>query len=150
MKKIIKYIPIILLILHCGLIFFFSAQCKESSNKASKGFVDVVEEVTVEQGQEVSEEQHEQILLVVRKSAHFVLFLVLGIYAYLSAESLKLKRKLVYALLFCLIYAASDEIHQIFVPGRSGEVRDAFIDLCGSVIGISATASIKRKFRKEG
>ena len=34
------------------------------------------------------------------------------------------------------IYAATDEIHQLFVPGRSGQVRDVLIDSCGVFIGV--------------
>lgn len=40
------------------------------------------------------------------------------------------------ALLICILYAISDEIHQIFVPGRSGEIRDVVIDSSGSSTGI--------------
>ncbi len=39
-------------------------------------------------------------------------------------------------LLICLAYASSDEIHQTFVEGRSGEVRDVMLDTCGAVIGL--------------
>ena len=39
------------------------------------------------------------------------------------------------SLLICLIYAFSDEIHQLFVLGRSGEFRDVLIDFCGSILG---------------
>jgi VanZ family protein len=33
------------------------------------------------------------------------------------------------------LYAASDEFHQLFVPGRSGEVKDVLIDSAGAVTG---------------
>lgn len=36
-----------------------------------------------------------------------------------------------YALVIAVLYAASDEIHQTFVPTREGTVRDAFIDMIG-------------------
>ena len=39
-------------------------------------------------------------------------------------------------LAYCVFYAAIDEIHQLFVPGRSGEIKDVLIDSCGSFIGI--------------
>ncbi|MEF2639337.1 MAG: VanZ family protein, partial [Lachnospiraceae bacterium] len=35
-----------------------------------------------------------------------------------------------------VLYAASDEFHQLFVPGRSGQVRDVCIDSSGVMIGI--------------
>ncbi len=40
------------------------------------------------------------------------------------------------ALLICLIYGATDEFHQTFVDGRSGEVRDVLVDTLGALIAI--------------
>ena len=37
---------------------------------------------------------------------------------------------------YCTCYAALDEIHQLFVPNRSGQVRDVLIDSVGILIGI--------------
>ena len=34
-----------------------------------------------------------------------------------------------------VLYASTDELHQLFVPGRSGQVNDVLIDGCGAVIG---------------
>lgn len=42
-----------------------------------------------------------------------------------------------FALLICVLYAISDEVHQKFIPGRSGEVRDVIIDTAGASVGIS-------------
>jgi VanZ family protein len=39
-------------------------------------------------------------------------------------------------LLICLLTAMSDEFHQLYVPGRSAEVRDVLIDLAGSAVGV--------------
>ena len=36
----------------------------------------------------------------------------------------------------CLLYASSDEFHQIFVSGRTASVKDVLIDTCGSIVGI--------------
>ena len=150
MKKFIKYLPIILLILQCGLIFFFSGQNEESSTNVSQSVVGSVLEVAPETAQNLNKKQYEMVELVVRKSAHFVLFLMMGIFAYLSAESLELKKKVIMALVFCLAYAVFDEIHQFFIPGRSCEIRDVIIDFCGSLIGVLGILHIKRKIRKEG
>lgn len=37
-----------------------------------------------------------------------------------------------------LAYAASDEVHQIFVPGRHADVRDWVADAIGIAVGIAA------------
>jgi VanZ family protein len=51
------------------------------------------------------------------------------------------------ALIFCILYATSDEIHQAFVPGRGPQVKDVFIDSAGSFIGIGMYELIG-KFKK--
>jgi hypothetical protein len=38
------------------------------------------------------------------------------------------------SLAFCALYAATDEWHQTFVPGRDGCVRDVIIDIAGAMI----------------
>ena len=40
------------------------------------------------------------------------------------------------ALLAVFFYAATDEFHQTFIPGRTGQVSDVFIDLSGGAIGL--------------
>ena len=36
------------------------------------------------------------------------------------------------------LYAASDEIHQLFVPGRSGQLSDVILDSAGTLAGVAA------------
>lgn len=45
------------------------------------------------------------------------------------------KRLVIYSWLFTSAYAATDEFHQLFVPGRSGEGRDVLIDAVGALAG---------------
>src|SRR5699024_11980991 len=72
----------------------------------------------------------------IRKCAHFFAYLMLGL---LVANALKVGRikHVGLALFICVLYAISDEVHQLFIPGRSGEARDVFIDSLGSITGIS-------------
>ena len=71
---------------------------------------------------------------IIRKLAHFTEYLVLGLLMY---NLVKDKRNnIILALFICVIYAISDEIHQIYVPGRSGQITDIFIDSVGSICGI--------------
>lgn len=73
-----------------------------------------------------------------RKAAHFVIYAALGLFVKLFALTLnnKFSFKLVVSMSACLLYAVSDEIHQIFVSGRSGQFSDVILDFCGSCCGI--------------
>jgi len=68
-------------------------------------------------------------------TAHVAQFFVLG---YLLAQMLGKKGAVsfVFALIFCLLYAASDEWHQKFVAGRESSVVDWVVDGVGGLIGI--------------
>ena len=46
------------------------------------------------------------------------------------------KRTYIYAVILCMLYAVSDEVHQYFVPGRSAGVIDVVIDTVGSILGV--------------
>jgi VanZ family protein len=68
--------------------------------------------------------------LVLRKAAHAAEFAVLG---FLLVRALG--RELA-ALAAGIAYAASDELHQTFVPGRQGTVLDVIVDAVGIAVGI--------------
>lgn len=73
-----------------------------------------------------------------RKSAHIGLYFVLGLITYSIAIEYRwrAKQQIIYSWLFVTGYAITDEIHQLFVPGRSGEVRDVLIDSIAGLVGI--------------
>ena len=72
---------------------------------------------------------------VIRKMAHFFLYFCLGVLS-INAWCWRKKRSWLVALFFCFFYAATDEFHQSFVPGRSAEVHDVLLDTLGSFTGI--------------
>ncbi|MEA5026338.1 hypothetical protein SDC9_101037 [bioreactor metagenome] len=76
--------------------------------------------------------------LIIRKGAHFSAYLVLGL---LMLNALRLTlgfsfHSVIIAIAVCTIYAASDEVHQYFVTGRSCQLTDVLIDCSGAIIGI--------------
>ena len=73
-----------------------------------------------------------QIDYPVRKLAHASEYTVLGILYSLSVLSVTVvpKRRR-------LLCTASDEFHQLFVPGRAGRVSDVLIDSSGVLLGIA-------------
>jgi VanZ family protein len=80
------------------------------------------------------------LMFLIRKSAHIIAYFILGILVYSIAKMYKFstKRTIVLSILFALSYAVFDEIHQLFDPGRSGEIRDVLIDTTAASVGISA------------
>lgn len=76
---------------------------------------------------------------IIKKSAHMTEF---GIFTFLLYRAFKFK-KIDTSFLIALSYAFTDEIHQLFVPGRDGKLTDVFIDL----LGILIVAKLIKKLR---
>lgn len=77
--------------------------------------------------------------LLIRKSAHVATYAVLALLlAWALAGLLERGRALRLAFLLSLLYAASDEYHQSFVPDRSGNWIDVLIDTGGVCLGLLA------------
>lgn len=81
--------------------------------------------------------------LIIRKLAHFIEYFILGILVINFIT--RYDKKIIIAILLCIIYATSDEIHQIFVPGRSCQIIDIMIDSLGSIMGIYLYKLITKK-----
>lgn len=138
MKRVIN---IILIILWMGLIFVLSNDTAEESSKKSDGLIVRCVQDIIKRNLSTKEKEKVLKYLVkpVRKSAHFFLYFVLGILIINLFKSFELfnYKTILLAILLCFLYACSDEIHQLFIKGRSCEVRDILIDTIGSLSGIS-------------
>ncbi len=83
-------------------------------------------------------------MVIVRKSAHFTEYFILGILlccemiSYLRGAFKRFSVPAVAGLFVSFI----DETIQLFVEGRSGEVRDMWIDFAGVVLGVLITMAI--------
>ena len=86
---------------------------------------------------------------VVRTLAHFFEFTLLGVLSFFSFRfTLNCRKKgVIYGVLMGWLYALSDEIHQIFVPGRTFQLKDILVDCGGILLGASA-AFLLCKFRE--
>lgn len=151
-KELLKYkdkVLIILAIIWMGVIFMFSAQVsdesKSSSNKVTSAVVNTVISIKKEN---ISEEKRQKIIedktFIVRKSAHFTEYFILGLILilYLQTKEKLATKYVILAIIFCVLYATSDEIHQLFVDGRSCKIMDILIDTCGSSLAILGFTSI--------
>jgi VanZ family protein len=73
---------------------------------------------------------------IVKKSAHFTEFGILALlllYAMRGSWRNISRRQQLAALALAAIYAASDELHQMFTGGRSPSARDVAIDIAGAI-----------------
>lgn len=142
--KAFRIITVVLLIAWMLIIFSFSAENSNDSDKTSGSFIKLIAEFFHFNFDEIIETDKENTISsiqhIIRKLAHFFIFAVLGALAFLSVISYtdyKIISRLATSALICLIYAISDEVHQLFVPGRSSEIRDVFIDFSGSLLAIT-------------
>ena len=137
----------VLSLLWCVMIFTYSAMDDTNSEMRSY-FVgrviyrtfhpDFVQLDTVTQNELVMGIDH-----YVRKGAHMAEFAVLAVLLFGTVlPPLKEigKREIfmnaLLAFVLAVFYAATDEFHQLFVPGRAGMLRDVCIDSCGILIGL--------------
>ena len=138
----------ILVILGCFIIFKFSELSGLKSTKQSRGLTYNI--IKVLDGKKLKEKDliklTKKINPVIRKIAHFSIYMILAIFTYMFIENLNIKSKsererlrknILYTCIFCIVYAIFDEIHQIYVPGRTGKPIDVIIDTLGACMGIT-------------
>ncbi|QFF98074.1 VanZ family protein [Psychrobacillus glaciei] len=140
-----KYLSWLAVILWMCLIFYFSHQPATASSELSTGITEFIE-ITVEKVAPNANFITENFHHIVRKNAHFFIYLVLGV---LILHALKLNwtgkyRAMGIALFICVLYAMSDEVHQLFVPGRGAQVKDVLIDSAGATLGVVVYSVINR------
>jgi len=84
--------------------------------------------------------------LSIRKSGHFLEYLVLSVLLLKTSEvyGIQGKKTIVYVLLFCLLIAGLDEFYQSFIPGRNPAVVDSLIDFGGAFMGMVMYVGIGR------
>lgn len=140
-KMVARVIFLILVIGTLITIFAFSSQggiqSKSVSRTVMREIVDINPKTKylsdVEKERIVEESQP-----FIRKTAHFTIYMVLGmmVMGFCSTYDLNWKKKLIITILCGLIYAVSDEIHQGFTgDGRTPKVFDVCVDTLGTLTG---------------
>lgn len=143
--KIRRLILPTLLIFQMCFIFVMSSFGHTSSDAQSNLFVDFIAQnfPHVRHSLENNLISLSTLVFLVRKTAHFTEYAILGALFYLNVIQLpKLNRypkKILLPIFFSFLYACTDEIHQIFVPGRSTQFRDILIDTLGASFGATIT-----------
>ena len=122
-----KKSSLILLVLWMTIIFIMSCFNADDSGNQSGFIVNVISKL-------FNISNVTLLSLIVRKIAHFSEYFILGLFSVNCFN--KYKKNINYCYLLCIVYAISDEIHQLFVPGRSCQITDILIDSMGAILGI--------------
>lgn len=130
-KRIIitRIILLILILIWVFLVYSFSNQ----SGTESSGISRMVAEFLFDTEELITKAEP-----IIRKIAHFSEYAVGGtlFYSLFSTYDFTKKKKTLISLGLGIWYAALDEIHQLFIPGRSGNIVDVVIDSFGVLFGI--------------
>lgn len=143
MKRNIHFCWLPVVILWMILIFLFSSQPAEESEEVSLSIGRAISSVVVENYNELSMEEQEEIARKVdfplRKMAHATEYAILALLLWFVT------RHCLPAFLITVVYAATDEFHQLFVAGRSARVMDVAIDAAGAVVMLFIVWLVSRK-----
>ena len=137
-----------LLVVWCVVIFNMSAAIKEDSAETSESILRAIFEFFSPEFRGLSGVAKEARLEVwhefFRKCAHFTEFAVLEIialqffYGFISTRP----RRITLSLLFSVCYSCTDEIHQMFVPGRGCRIFDVGVDFVGALAGLGFSFAV--------
>jgi VanZ family protein len=126
------------------LIFVFSSQNGSDSAETSREFI--IDLIGADQYTSIADEifNEDDFIYIIRKLAHFIEYLGLGLFGCLSFVFLNKSFKLInghwiflIALAICFLLASIDELNQLFQAGRGSSFYDVLIDTSGSFMAIS-------------
>ena len=135
MKKLKYFIPAIIWMI---FIFIMSHTNGNSSSSQSNFIAEIILKVI--------NIDYNTLTFLIRKAAHMGEYALLLFFIYYA-----LKKGTTYKYIFSLsllvtfLYACSDEFHQLFIVGRSGQLADVMIDTTGGIIAIILFYFIKKK-----
>lgn len=133
-------------VLYLALIFYFSSQDGTESHKVSAGLLQYLKVLALVLPEYVQNYLIKYLIngngnleFLLRKVAHFTEYFILSFIFYraMIVSGSKIKKSIIVTSIFCFLYAVSDEIHQLFVPGRVFAVRDIIIDTSGALLGMA-------------
>lgn len=140
-SKIIIILSWTAVLLWLVLIFYLSSQPAIESDGLSKKVTEVIID-KVDWAANLDVGKPKMVLVaqfnhLVRKYAHAGVYFVLGVLVMNAARSSGMMgvKAFVFSFMFCILYAISDEAHQLFVSGRGAQVTDALIDSLGAFAG---------------
>ena len=142
--KILYWIPVVVIMI---IIFSLSMDGSTASDYKSNGIADIIINTF-----NLKNINPFYLNVLIRKIAHFGIYFLLGVFiinALYKTTNLSYFNIFIISIIISLLYACSDELHQYFVPGRSGEIRDVMIDLAGAGLSIMIYYFYIKLFVKE-
>ena len=143
-----SYIPAIIWMY---IIAGFSGASGESSSSLSLRvteqivhIIDINDNMTEEEFVDMVELLHTPVRKMAHMAEYAILYILLFVPMRLTLKNKSVKRILLIALFSCVVYASFDEIHQLFVDGRSGKVTDVMIDSTGALFGLVVVLGINK------
>lgn len=149
-----KTFIILMIIYYSFIIWSFSSHPAEVSAKESKSITGIIYDkfaVHIEKfsdmGKDVFVSNTDSFI---RKCAHFTLFFIFALIISMYVDCFNMDKVVFLLAVFLtgVIFAVSDEIHQLFVPGRGCQMRDVLIDSNGVLAGGIIFAIVKRSVGK--
>lgn len=145
-KFLIYWLP---LLVWMGVIFTASSDA-QSAHHSSIYFEPLIRWLFPQMAQAHIEQLHYDF----RKGCHMMEFAILTILAWRAIRQPERndQRKWRWdeaglALGITLLYAASDELHQVFIPSRTGQISDVVVDVIGGAIGLTLLWLAGKKFK---
>ena len=118
----LRKICIVLIAIWMIVVFIFSHQTGEGSSGLSSKIAEFLFK---------NEQVAEKMEIFIRKGAHMAEYAVGAIlfYSYcLTYPKMAIKKRIIFAEMCTVLYAITDEFHQLFIPGRNGSIIDVLID----------------------
>ena len=122
-------------------MFLFSNMSSNDSNSKSKEIIRkgivVVDKVF---NKNMDDKEIDRLVIKLnypfRKICHFSEYFILGMLLLLSLRlsNISINKSIIITICFCIVFSISDEIHQVFIDGRSPLILDCFIDIFGSCL----------------
>ncbi len=120
-------------LLWMGVIFYLSSEPAGESSRRSGVILENIQSLNSDLSYGIT-------MFAVRKAAHFIAYMILGILLYLTIHETwrRWHRGAIAAVAVAAsaLYACTDEFHQNFVPGRSAQLSDILLDTLGALIGV--------------
>lgn len=133
-------------LLWCGVIFGFSTDAG-STHRTSR----ILRPILRWFNPNISEEAIRRVQFGVRKASHVAEYAVLALLFWRARRRPEQNdgrpwnwREAGQAFAFAVLFAISDEVHQVFVPSRQAQVSDVFVDSLGAALGLLALRAYGR------